>query len=168
MRSGLDRSVEPWLGDKLEIAWRWTYTYGISIAIESFDRAWVLDSVTIHNIMAEAIPAVDAPIQRVFFATQPPDETSQVEHDLMCAETRSMDIANAITLLGPPDESSYEFVNVACPVCMEKGDVDGEADLMEKPVWRRLSQPGLRETVEPQVKFLVELVAESSGCCSEK
>ena len=151
-----------------ETTWKWYNHFGISDAVEALDRLWALDSLTCHGITAERIPAIYAPMHRVFFATQTPPLDAGVAHHNMCAEERAYEISDTISLLGPPDESTFEFVDVGCPACRISGEIGGEQKEVERLVWENIPQTGMKEIIQPQVRFSTACETAECVVCGDR
>ena len=125
---------------------------GISAAVEAFERYWALDSITCHDIMAERVPLSDAPRYRTFFRTDPPPH-DRIALVFLCAKKRAHGVSDVIRPFGPPDESTFEFVDIGCSVCRIAGKRGAEQKKVERMVFENIPQTGLKEIIQPKVRF---------------
>ena len=166
---------------------------GISRLVDELSQAWLLDSLTCHNITSQPIPVTFLPLHRVIFrriAGPLPDMLIPA-----FSIDRVEEIADAACLTGPPDESKFEFIGIenievysdTAPVSSDsdveiKGPGTPEEshnrDLALRPlipeersndiisrIWEQISQPEIRGVAESSVSFSSIKGADACVCC---
>jgi hypothetical protein len=147
---GLDLNDEPMVAEDFEESWERQYRHGLAWFVDACGLQWKLKSLTIHNLTVESIPAVSTEhtFHKIFFAALPPYSG---RHESESYE-RARDIADAVCMLGPPDESCFHFV-----------DADDGAGI-EALVWDEMER-NLFKLVCGQISFLSRNEVDECVCC---
>lgn len=176
--------------------WRFQYTNGGKDTVEYLGRSWALDSLTCHNITVESIPAIYAPVQKIIYAREPLSTATGIQDDDVRGNNhkainwRANDIADVLTLLGPPDDSRFEFVNAGQHLwptdglVMDQQEDDGGLEEVEDAVeeerkahrrvenlaWGSVRNGGeeLRSIIGHQVNFTAWDETDPCTCCGRK
>ena len=94
--------------------WAHTIKHGISQVAAILNGYWNLTSLTCHGITWQSIPTVYVRKHRLIFQPLGPTdiERGPPGSPLVLRQDRASEVADAVCLLGPPDDSTFEFIGV--------------------------------------------------------
>jgi hypothetical protein len=148
-------------------SWTMHYLEGVPRIIQHLCEKWAPKTITIHNLTAENLPAVQSSHTTVFFGPDPPPVKAMCETKFWRADVRASEIANGIVMQDGDERAVFvgveEFLG-------KEGVRESEMRVtsVEERVWKEVRQPYVRKVAGELVRFLTREEADKCRCCGKK
>lgn len=145
-------------------AWEHHYLNGTSRIIKDLCEAWAPETISIHGMTAENIPAVFSRKTTIYFNPTPPAESACCNEVFWRADVRAAEIADGVGLVGDDEEVVIVGTDELVTYDGIKEEVEGGTSLEER-VWQRFPQPYWREFIQSKVSFVSRDDSAKCWCC---